>query len=68
MNSKTRTRKIDVKAKDLPARDGRDVRGGLLTTFIANLKKNFEQQPRDSGGCEDWGCGSTNHNETLLRG
>jgi hypothetical protein len=67
MISTRQTRRTKVKAKDLPARGRRDVTGGLLTTLIANLKQVFDKPPTRGGGCEDFGCGTTNHNETLLR-
>ena len=42
-----------VKAKDLAVKN--DVKGAV---------KGAVQR----GGCEEWGCGASNHNETLLRG
>jgi hypothetical protein len=44
-----------VKAKDLAVKQGKDVKGAI---------KGAVQR----GGCDDFGCGQTNHNETLLRG
>jgi hypothetical protein len=50
MATKKATKKQAIKLKDLPAKEGKDVKGGKAVAV------------RD---CDEFGCGG-NHNETLL--